>query len=333
MKNFFSISQITNYLYFKLRVKTYRCINEPVAIGLYVTDRCTLSCKWCLRQSTSNKHVVQRPDMTLEQAKKILQYFPKASHLCLSSFGEPLLVDDLFKITAEFRKRPMRISMITNGTLLLDRMDDIVNAGFHRISVSVNSLNSIDYKLTCGGSEGTFNNLLKGIQLLAKKRKSSKPYLHLSFVLTRDIFNRTQEIIKFAEEASVDYLDLHNLIPHNDNDYAGILTSDDEEVIAKLSEWGKKKYSVQVSWPRLVQKGLENPVGICTPLWDYLGIDMEGNTAGCSKFMPTSKSYGNLFEEGKEVWNNEFRRKLRMSFLNGKNFLFQCCKTCTVVQL
>ncbi len=34
--------------------------------------------------------------------------------------------------------------------------------------------------------------------------------------------------------------------------------------------------------------------------------------------MCTCKDYGNLFQEGKKVWNNEFREKPRMSFLKGE---------------
>ncbi|MGQ3686304.1 MAG: radical SAM/SPASM domain-containing protein [Candidatus Loosdrechtia sp.] len=329
----FSFPQLQNYLLAKYGHKSYVCKNEPIQICLYVTDRCTLSCKWCLRQSSQGKYSSQRHDMSFEQAKKILQYFPKAAHLSLAGFGEPLMVEHLFKITAEFKKRPMRVSMITNGTLLLDRMDDILHAEFYGIEVSLNSLDAIDYKLTCGGNENTFNNVLKGIQLLAEKRKSAKPYLSLSFVLTRDLFHRTPEIIKFAEEAKVDRLTLHNLIPHdNYSDYTGVLTTDNEEFVAKFSEWKRAKKKVQVDWPRLVKKGLKSPARICKPSWVWLGIDMEGNTAGCSRAMGTCKDYGNVFQEGKEVWNNEFRKKLRASFLKRNEFLFDCCKTCVEIQ-
>jgi sulfatase maturation enzyme AslB (radical SAM superfamily) len=243
------------------------------------------------------------------------------------------MVDDLFKITAEFKNRPMKISIVTNGTLLVERIHDILHAEFQSIFISINSLDAIDYKLVCGGNENTFNNVLKGIQLLTEKRRSSKPYIYLGFVLTRDLFNRTPEIINFAEETKADCLYLHNLIPHdNYNNYTGILTTDDEEVATRMSEWKRKKYKIQVGWPRLVHKGLEKPARICKPLWNWFGIDMHGNTAGCHKVMGTSKDYGNAFQEGKKVWNNEFRKKLRMSFLNGNKFLFDCCKTCTEIQ-
>ncbi len=270
--------------------------------------------------------------MSLEQTKKILQYFPKATHLSFAGFGEPLLVEDIFKINKEFKKRPMKTSIITNGTLLLDRIHDILHAEFHYIFVSINSLNPIEYKLTCGGNENTFHNIMKGIQILVEKRRSAEPYLNISFVLTRDLFHRTPEIIKFAEEMKVDYLNLHNLIPHeNYKDYTGILTTDDEEVVAKLTEWKRKRYKVRVNWPRLVQKELEKPARICKPLWSSLGIDIEGNTAGCHRAMGISKDYGNLFQEDKQVWNNTFRKKLRMCFLK-KEFLFDCCKTCVEIQ-
>lgn len=271
--------------------------------------------------------------MSLEQAKRILHYFPSATHLGFAGFGEPLLVNDLFKINTEFKKRPMKTSIITNGTLLLDRIDDILRADFHRISVSINSIDAIDYKLTCGGNDNTFNNVIKGIQLLVHKRTSEKPVIRISFVLTRDLFNRTQEIINFAEDINVDYLDLHNLIAHDSNeDFTGMLTTDDKEVVSKLSEWSKKKYTVRVGWPTLVKKGLEKPNKICKPLWNWLGIDVDGNTAGCHKVMSTGNTYGNLFQEGRKIWNNDFRKKLRNSFLQGNDLLFDFCKTCTEIQ-
>lgn len=81
----------------------------------------------------------------------------------------------------------------------------------------------------------------------------------------------------------------------------------------------------------IIQKGLEKPARICKPLWSSLGIDMEGNTAGCHRAMGISNDYGNLSQEGKQVWNNAFRKKLRMCFLRNE-FMFDCCKSCVEIQ-
>ncbi len=334
----YSFSQLVNYAIAKYGGKSFVCKNDPLQVCLFVTDRCTLSCKWCLRQTTASEYysenfVENRHDITLEKAMEILQYFPKAVHVNFAGFGEPLLVNDLFKINAELKKRPMKTSVITNGTLLLDRMNDILNADFNYVSVSINSIDSNNFESTCGSSEKIFNNVLDGIQRLAKERKSNSPRLHISFVLTRDLFDQTPEIIKLAEELNVDSLDLHNMIPHkNYKDYSGILTTDDEEVVAKIAEWKSEERNVSINWPILIQKGLEKPAKICSQLWNWIGIDVEGNTAGCHKAMGTSGIYGNLFQEGKNVWNNEFRKKLRMSFLKGSKFDLDCCRTCTVTQ-
>ncbi len=334
MQKFYSFAQLTNYAVAKLGRKSLICKNDPLHICLFVTDRCTLSCEWCLRQTDSSEYYSdnfnnKRGDMTLGKAKEILQYFPRAGHVSFAGFGEPLLVNDLFEINAEFRKRSMRTSMITNGTLLMDRMDDILSAGFYYLSVSLNSLDAKDYALTCGSNENTFNNVLNGIKLLAGKQKSLKSRLHISFVITRDIFSRIPEIIRLAESVNVDCLDLHNLIPHDEsNDYDRVLTTDDEEVVAKIAEWRKEQYRVQVKWPTLIQKGLKKRSRICSPLWRWIGIDMEGNTAGCHKAMGTSGKFGNLFQEGAAVWNNNFRKKLRLSFLDGDKFVLDCCRVC-----
>lgn len=332
LNKLYSISQLNNYRMARWGTTSAECRHDPVAVCLFATDRCTLSCKWCLRQNDGSLAADARPDMTLEQAKRIFSYFPKATHLSLAGFGEPLLVEDLFKVIREATGRSMRTSIITNGTLLLDRIDEILRVKLQRISISINSLNASDYLSTCGGSASTFNNILKGIRLLAEKRLSGKPSLHLSFVLTRELISRTREIISFAEEAGVDHLDLHNLIAYSGTeDYKGILTDDDSEVTSRLQECKKQLFRVSVGWPKLVRKGLHRPERLCRPLWDWLGVDMEGNTAGCSKAMPARRGYGNLFEEGSGVWNNEFRQKLRAGFLE-REFLCDCCRSCTVVQ-
>lgn len=328
----FSLPQLSNYFISRWGTKGAKCKNEPTTICLFVTDRCTLSCKWCPRQSNPD-FMAGKPDMTLETAGKILRCFPKATHLSLSGFGEPLLVDDLFSIAVSFRKRPMRISVITNGTLLADRIDEIIDAGLQRVSISINSLTSTDYQSICGGDENTFKHVLKGIDLLVSKRQAQKPYLHISFVLTRNLLDRTPEVIRFAEETGVDCLDLHNLIPHeNGNGFAKPLTDDDQEVVEKLAEWSKLQYRVRVGWPKLVRKGLKKPARTCNPLWEWLGVDVEGNTAGCCRAMTTREEYGNLFYDYPEVWNNEFRKKLRLTFLAKDKFWLDCCKSCTEVQ-
>lgn len=270
--------------------------------------------------------------MTLEGARKIVGYFPKATHLSIAGFGEPLIVKDVFKIVQELKKRPMRVSLITNGTLLQDRMDEVVQARLRQISVSINSIDPIQYGVVSGSSEKTFNTVVQGVQTLAQK-KGSDTRLQISFVITRNLLDSVPDIIRFAEDIGGDYLVLHNLISHTDfNDYTGVLTDDDEVVINKFKEWKSKEYKVKVFWPTLVKKGMGRPARICIPMWEWIGIDMDGNTAGCSRAMGASKQYGNIFKEGKDVWNNEFRKSLRRSFIKGETFLYDCCRTCKDVQ-
>ncbi len=329
----FTIAQLKNFIRARHGRGSTQCAYQPTSICLFLTDRCTLSCKWCLRQTEPRR--TQRPDMTVEDAKRILGYFPRATHLSLAGFGEPLLVKDVFRMAREFGKRPMRTSIITNGTLLSDRLDEALSAGLHRISISINSLNADDYSRVCGGDDGSFNKVISGVRLMSERRKSKRPYIHISFVLTRDLLDRTTDIIRLARDAGADYLDLHNLIAHGRDDYAGVLTDDDQDVLEKLKVLQKKDFGIVVRWPRLVRKGLERPLRQCAPLWDWLGIDVEGNTAGCSKAMGADRTYGNLFSEGRGVWNNAFRKDMRERFLSStpfSSFSVDCCRSCTEVQ-
>src|SRR4030043_251529 len=92
----------------------------PLFCGHKLTYNCNLRCKMCPFWKRSSK------DFDLEREKAILRQIYD-SGVCGIAFegGEPLLRKDLVEILAFSRSLPLHTSLITNGTLLESKIDEI----------------------------------------------------------------------------------------------------------------------------------------------------------------------------------------------------------------
>jgi MoaA/NifB/PqqE/SkfB family radical SAM enzyme len=104
-------------------------VRTPLFCGHKLTYNCNLKCKMCpfWKRSTS--------DLSLENEKTILKRIYH-SGVCGIAFegGEPLLRKDLVEILEYARSLPLQTSLITNGTLLESKIDEIakhINGGIY----------------------------------------------------------------------------------------------------------------------------------------------------------------------------------------------------------
>ena len=326
---YFSLSQLFNFLRAEAGPHRPVCGHQPTSVCLFMTGKCNLKCEWCYRNT--NESLTTTGNMSLAAAGKILAVFPKATHLILAGFGEPLLAPDVFKIASVFSARPMRVSLISNGLLLYDRAKELLSSGVRSISISLNAPDAASYVKVCGAQPSDFDRVLAGVREIVKHERRKRPILRISSVVSRENIARTEELIRLAEDLGVDSLDLHSLIVYSQAaDSSQLLAASEQSVLQQLELLKKKKYGISINWPEPVAK-LSRPSSACSELWSWIGVDAEGNTAGCQKAMGPSPVYGNIFTDGGEVWNNKYRTDMRNAFLK-REFLCDCCKICSEVQ-
>src|SRR4030042_5419639 len=128
----------------------------PLFCGHKLTYNCNLRCKMCPFWKRSSK------DSNVEREKAILRRIYD-SGACGIAFegGEPLLRNDLVEILAFSRSLPLHISLITNGTLLESRIDEIAPYINGTLYVSLDGLEKTHD--TIRGVNGCFKKALKGI--------------------------------------------------------------------------------------------------------------------------------------------------------------------------
>jgi MoaA/NifB/PqqE/SkfB family radical SAM enzyme len=160
----------------------------PFFVGHKLTYNCNLRCKMCPFWKLASA------DSSLEQEKAILKQVYN-SGACGVAFegGEPLLRPDLVDILAFSRSLPLHTSLITNGTLLESRIDEIASYINGVIYVSLDGLDKTHDIIR--GVKGTFKKALAGI--VAAQRKC--PVTINTTVMAENI-DEIESLVQLAKE-------------------------------------------------------------------------------------------------------------------------------------
>jgi cyclic pyranopterin phosphate synthase len=108
-----------------------------------VTDRCNIRCRYCM----PNEEYAWLPReelLTFEEIARLVDIFTSlgADRVRLTG-GEPLLRRDLSRLVRMLaaNSRLRDIALTTNGTRLAEEAEDLWQAGLHRVTVSLDTLN------------------------------------------------------------------------------------------------------------------------------------------------------------------------------------------------
>lgn len=156
-------------------------IDTPFTVILDTSEACNFRCNYCFRSCKDKKvwgYAKERNLMTRDTfqiAFTQLMDFPKpVRQVSLSNHGEPLMNRDISWMARYMRNQGYegRISIHTNASLLDEIFaEELAEAGFSRIVISIQGLSKRKYRDVCGANVD-FDRLIKSIEILHKVRKS-----------------------------------------------------------------------------------------------------------------------------------------------------------------
>ena len=160
----------------------------PLFCGHKLTYKCNLRCKICPFWQRPNE------DTSLEQEKTILRQIYD-SGACSVAFegGEPLLRKDLAEILAFSRSLPLHTSLITNGTLLESRIDEIAQYINGALYVSLDGMEKTHD--TIRGVNGCFRKAVTGI--MACREKGS---VTINTTIMAENIHEIEDLVKLANK-------------------------------------------------------------------------------------------------------------------------------------
>jgi radical SAM family uncharacterized protein len=237
-------------------------VRAPFFCGHKLTYNCNLKCKMCPFWKRPS------PDSSLEQEKAILKQIYN-SGACGVAFegGEPLLRKDLADILAFSRSLPLHTSLITNGTLLKSRIDEIAPYINGVVYVSLDGLEKTHDDIR--GVGGSFRKAVEGI-CAAKKRV---PVTINTTVMAENV-DEIESLVELAKELGTK---ISVAVAH---EYCNASTSSDvngkiPKVAHRLVEMKRRGYPLANSSGYLKVMAKEKNWQ-CKP-WTMINIDPHGN--------------------------------------------------------
>lgn len=161
---------------------------KPLVVLFYVTDRCNLSCRYCIGNWSARKI----RDFTTQE---IISIVDECKDLGTCHFtihgGEILLRDDARQIVDYMKKKGFYVNLVTNGILLPDKIDDILNVDSLCISLDGREENN-DFNR----GKGSYKKIMDAIKLA--KQKKIKFVVHAA--LTKRSINDIEYLARQAKE-------------------------------------------------------------------------------------------------------------------------------------
>lgn len=190
----------------------------PESITLFLTHRCNLQCRMCGqwgREGVTKKQGERYigTEIAPSELKSIIDDFAAFRPNITIFGGEPLLYNGCMEIIKYIKEKHMHCLMITNGFLLGDMAEDIVDSGLDELNVSLDGSAELHDQIR--GTEGLFDRIMKGlrkINRLKAERHKRKPYINIQCTITPSNYLHLEELIGVADKAGADSLTFHNLI-------------------------------------------------------------------------------------------------------------------------
>lgn len=247
------------------------------------TLRCNLSCLHCGSDCVKDSGSIE---LSAEKVMKVFRdiaknYSPGNITVAITG-GEPLVRKDLFKVTAEINRLGFPWGMVTNGTLVDDKVvENCFRTGMYTVVVSLDGI-------------GETHNWLRN-----NKYAYDKAINALKLFITSEKF-RIVEVITCANPQNIDQLDMiyDKLIELGVNAWRifsifpkGRAVKNRElvinrELLIKLLEFIKRKRTENPGWPLSYSEE------------GYLGCKYEGEVRDQLFYCPAGVNVGGLLSDG-----------------------------------
>ncbi|MCX6355393.1 MAG: radical SAM protein [Candidatus Aureabacteria bacterium] len=180
----------------------------PRSITCFVTEKCNFNCRICHVKESRQREM---GELAFEDLKRVIDeaegYVPSFQ----LSGGEPLLHPDLGRIIRYLTDRGMVKGVVTNGSLLEERAEELVNAGLDFLAVSLDGPDEETHDARAH-VKGSFGKIINGIRRLVRIRGSRLfPNVRIATVVSRINLDNFDRVLDIAEELGVDQWSLsHN---------------------------------------------------------------------------------------------------------------------------
>lgn len=191
-------------------LKIYYKLNKlkgPIQLDVNPLSICCDKCVFCFNEEDRREDLEKlNYEKALESIKWLIEN-TNLMHIKCSGFGEPTLYPDIWNLFEYTRKQGLYNTLNTNGFKLENHIDNILKT-MDSIRFSIDAYNSESFKKV--HNKDDFDKRLYNIEKLVKRREKEQEDLiiGLHYVLLPQNYKGLDQIIIWAKEVGVDYIDI-----------------------------------------------------------------------------------------------------------------------------
>lgn len=332
---YFFLYLLNKIKHFYLKFIKSKKVVYPSTIMIELTNQCNLSCTICPREYKYGKEM-DKGMMDIKQAKKIIdEAWPYLDSIGLTGMGETFMYKQLEEVVdyIKNKNKGIIISVSTNAVLpnFIEKVKSLIGK-IDTIQISIDGLENVYNSIRLGSS---FEQLNKNLNILSELAHNSSTDLMLNMVVTKENYKHMPNLIKYADEIKIKYVDftLFNLASVTDYsiDYYSFYESTDFlKVLSELEIKIQNTKNVIVTEKNFKTN---NSFQKCPFPWTHFYITQDGYVPPCcAKPFPKEKNFGNVFNSTLiKTLNSEEFLKWRELWL--KNETPNFCNKCHFVNI
>jgi len=366
MENEFAALKELNFGQFRSNFDEQRtiCRGMPVQIWLETTTRCNLNCRICPRRYGPPGFGTDMPTEVFQRVEADL--FPALKHVELQGWGEPMLSENFEPFYESARRHSVRVSFITNGTLLTRAwLERFVQDGVG-LMISADGATDETMRFLRGIELGRIEEAVRCYNEVKSLTPFSRSNLHIVFAAIR---RNIEELPALVEQAATQWRAASLLVVHLQR--AGLPPEMQAEHLSSCPELANAVFLESFELARRLGLMLELPplfglpgdaedeekrramaaeaekqsyhycgLGLlrspdpqnpypnrCPDPWLKTYIEVNGNVRPCCAY---ARVFGNLASASfGEIWNGALYQRLRRKIHSHVPPLF--CRECNVV--
>lgn len=180
-------------------------IGRGPVVSWTITRTCNLHCRHCYANAESRLY-----DNELSTAEALAVIDDLAAFnvpVILFTGGEPLLREDLFTLAAHARRRGIRVTLSTNGTLITPELAEKIRAhdiGYVGISIDGGPAANDAFR----GMPGAYDSAISGI----RNCRAVGQRVGLRFTLSRSTMRYVDDVLDLLEREQIDRICFYHLV-------------------------------------------------------------------------------------------------------------------------
>lgn len=192
-----------------------RPLHTIARVNIELTNQCNLNCRTCMRNTWDETAGFMSANV-FSRILNAIKTMDPVPMLFFGGFGEPLLHPDLLDMVQTAKSAGARVELITNGTLLDDRMAiSLLALQLDRLWVSLDGANPDCYAdVRLGATLPLVIDNLKNLNHLRIINHTNYPQIGVAFVAMRRNITDLPELINLSSQFGAKYYSISNVLPH-----------------------------------------------------------------------------------------------------------------------